>query len=40
MRTVYWILTIGLIIVLMVYSVTKDHTSTCQPPQVVHRLLT
>lgn len=40
MKTVYWILTAGLVLVLMTYSTSKDRTSTCQPPQVAHRVLT
>ena len=40
MKTFYWILTAGLVLVLMSYSASKDRTNTCQPPQVAHRDLT
>ena len=33
MKTVYWILTAGLMLVLMAYSSTRDASGVCQLPQ-------
>ncbi|MHC8293581.1 hypothetical protein [Pseudomonas sp. LB3P58] len=40
MKTFYWILTAGLVFVLMVYNVTRDASSVCQVPhEVTYRVL-
>ncbi|WP_310659165.1 hypothetical protein [Pseudomonas sp. JL3] len=37
MRPIFWLLTAGLLIVMLAYNVIRDATGVCQPPQVAHR---
>lgn len=40
MKIFYWILTAGLVLVLMAYSVTRDASSICQVPrEMTYRVL-
>lgn len=37
MRPIFWLLTAGLLVVMLAYNVIRDASSVCQPRQVAHR---
>ncbi|MDR7109228.1 hypothetical protein [Pseudomonas frederiksbergensis] len=38
MKPIFWLLTAGLVVVMLAYNVIRDAFSVCQPPQYSHQV--
>lgn len=38
MKPIFWLLTSGLLVVMLAYNVIRDTSSVCQPPQYNHQV--